>query len=1051
MKLKNFLFIFIVFMIGILGIDNVDAANYTIKSKYCGDYVYNYTNYKKYAFTSTKEVDSQHRFTIQYSSSPTQIVYCTEKGVPIKLGTKNYTKVANVSDTDKEGNIAKAIAYGKNGTNSVSSCNDERIATSFLIHMISKGYKENNTLKWKSINAAGVKATIEKAPNKTTLANKFIEIRDKVLDHDKMPFAGIASPTKATAQSKAVHMKWTASKNFYRTISDSLLSDSWGWKIIEKDSGITSATISGGNLSVNAEMSTKGKTLCVKIRKTVKAGELYAKKETSTQDTALLVNEKDAYKTTWVCFKSSYVAIKKVDAADENKVLSGAGIGLYQDKECKKYAKSANDVTYDYLRQTDKDGYAYFYNMSDGTYYTKEEKSPEKYIPDSNSCREVKVTNGVGTVTFKNNKISSTSVQVFKVDKYTNRGISNVKIGLYSDDTCKTKSTLVEEPVKTTDSTGMVLWDKIATTGLNPNDTLTLYVMEEKSSIPSGYIQEKENDCKKVQISGSDVIEGEIATEVKNSTTIYNIPFGKISILKLDDDTRKPLENVTFKLLDENKKEVIDKNGNKVGPAVTDKNGVATVKDILYGIYYIEEVKTNEDYKTSEPYLFELNVNTDSIKLANLAAIPYYISDVNMDNVVNINDLNELNTMLKDEKNLIGLEKKKHYSTDVNKDGIINNDDAEILKFYLDNKDYVISQINAYETLCKGQEKCELNFEQLKNISKITQLDDTESNQICYAPAAPSPALTGDDGDTPNGALPEAGSEDENQNPSNPTPEEGNDENQSPNGGSGGVYNPSTSTSTCHFTEKSLEYLRQYITANTTKGLNADFNGDSKVEENDAKILELYLSHVKKGTIGAVINYVTSVEKIKEIGTATIPILKRIGIRDVIPSEEVHASIVITNIPIDMKISKFDISSYEELPGAEIVIKNSKGEEVVKFVSTNEVTEFYISEGEYTLTETATPKGYNKIETSLKFKVKSDGNIELVDNNSELFELVKSEEERDNDLDHLLIYNTPIKKTKVKVPNTGSKLAIATILVGTILVASGGYLVYNRYKTGEAK
>ena len=180
-------------------------------------------------------------------------------------------------------------------------------------------------------------------------------------------------------------------------------------------------------------------------------------------------------------------------------------------------------------------------------------------------------------------------------------------------------------------------------------------------------------------------------------------------------------------------------------------------------------------------------------------------------------------------------------------------------------------------------------------------------------------------------------------------------------------------------------------------------------------------------------------------------IMKRIGTRDVIPSDEVHASIVVTNVPIDMKISKLDISNQEELPGAEIVIKDSKGEEFLRYVSTEEVKEFYIPAGEYTLIETIVPSGYDKVVTELKFKVRNDGNIELVDNKSELFELVNSSEERDTDLDHLRIYNSPIKKKKVKVPDTGSTIAFVSIIAGLGLVGTGGYFMYNRYRKNPAK
>ena len=45
---------------------------------------------------------------------------------------------------------------------------------------------------------------------------------------------------------------------------------------------------------------------------------------------------------------------------------------------------------------------------------------------------------------------------------------------------------------------------------------------------------------------------------------------------------------------------------------------------------------------------------------------------------------------------------------------------------------------------------------------------------------------------------------------------------------------------------------------------------------------------------------------------------------------------------------------------------------------------------------------------------------------------------------HLIIYNELIKDQTVKVPNTASNIAIASIVTGIVLVAGGGYFIYKR-------
>ena len=80
-----------------------------------------------------------------------------------------------------------------------------------------------------------------------------------------------------------------------------------------------------------------------------------------------------------------------------------------------------------------------------------------------------------------------------------------------------------------------------------------------------------------------------------------------------------------------------------------------------------------------------------------------------------------------------------------------------------------------------------------------------------------------------------------------------------------------------------------------------------------------------------------------------------------------------------VKISKQDITSKEELPGATLVIKDKNGKEVASWVS--ESTPHYIeglNPGEYTLTETIAPKGYILSQETISFVVKADGKVTSV-------------------------------------------------------------------------
>ena len=80
-----------------------------------------------------------------------------------------------------------------------------------------------------------------------------------------------------------------------------------------------------------------------------------------------------------------------------------------------------------------------------------------------------------------------------------------------------------------------------------------------------------------------------------------------------------------------------------------------------------------------------------------------------------------------------------------------------------------------------------------------------------------------------------------------------------------------------------------------------------------------------------------------------------------------------------LKISKQDITSKEELPGATLVIKDSNGKIIDKWVSSDKP--HYIEglePGEYTLTETIAPEGYVLSSSTIKFNLESNGKVKTV-------------------------------------------------------------------------
>ena len=272
-----------------------------------------------------------------------------------------------------------------------------------------------------------------------------------------------------------------------------------------------------------------------------------------------------------------------------------------------------------------------------------------------------------------------------------------------------------------------------------------------------------------------------------------------------------------------------------------------------------------------------------------------------------------------------------------------------------------------------------------------------------------------------------------------------------------------------------LEWLEAYIGGNTEifKGLEehevegeylipyetyllGDLTEDGVIDSNDLTIIVGILEGtIKEEEITKVYRYAGDVdldgeitEKDKELMTAYLggdpeafEALKEIEY----PGQfQKRVTIVVTNVPIDMKVSKQAITNEKEIKGATIVIKNSEGEVFLKYKSTGKAKEFYIPVGDYTLIEQIAPKGYQNLKTEVEFRVGTDGNIKLISAKSNMYKLIKSEEEQDNDLDHLIIYNN---LKKVIVPNTGSTIAFLSIIGGIALIGGGGYAIYRRYKS----
>ena len=130
-----------------------------------------------------------------------------------------------------------------------------------------------------------------------------------------------------------------------------------------------------------------------------------------------------------------------------------------------------------------------------------------------------------------------------------------------------------------------------------------------------------------------------------------------------------------------------------------------------------------------------------------------------------------------------------------------------------------------------------------------------------------------------------------------------------------------------------------------------------------------------------------------------------------------------------VEISKQDVTTEKELPGAKLQIKDSKGKVVEEWTSTDKP--HYIEKlaiGKYTLTEITAPDGYDVAE-NVDFEVLDTGDIQ-----------------------HVIMYDSPTPVPGTDVPGTGDinpVIPIAGVILVGALAGIGIYFVRKKNKKSD--
>ncbi|MFZ7805726.1 SpaA isopeptide-forming pilin-related protein [Bacillus thuringiensis] len=258
------------------------------------------------------------------------------------------------------------------------------------------------------------------------------------------------------------------------------------------------------------------------------------------------------------------VEVTKVDK-DSQKVLEGVVFEV-QDEQ----GKVVTEVT------TDKEGKAKVSDLSVGKYKLVETKSLPGYkkLTEPVSFEIKKGMTKVLSLKVENELLDKGSVAITKVDKESGAVLAGVTFEVQDE-----KDKVVTKV--TTDKEGKA----------NISDlSVGKYKLVEVESLP-GYKKLAKPVSFEIKKGMTEVLSLKVENE--------QLDKGSVEIIKVDKDSQKALEGVTF--------EVQDEKGKVVTKVTTDKEGKATISDLSVGSYKLVEVENLPGYKKlTEPVSFEI-------------------------------------------------------------------------------------------------------------------------------------------------------------------------------------------------------------------------------------------------------------------------------------------------------------------------------------------------------------------------------------------------------------------------------------------------------------
>lgn len=219
---------------------------------------------------------------------------------------------------------------------------------------------------------------------------------------------------------------------------------------------------------------------------------------------------------------------------------------------------------------TDASGQIRLTNLDKGTYLITETKAPDGYALSEVNSKTITIDNQkTYTVDFYNLKMKG--VQIIKKDSQTGLPLAGAQFQIWQTGASSSTSVSSGTPAGkligtyTTDSNGVI--NVVLEEG-------TYEILETKA--PKGY---------QIDNNKQDIV---VRDGEQTSITFTNTKILGMEIIKIDADTKNPLQGATFK--------VEKPNGEKVGTYTTDSNGHIMIAGLESGTYVVSEITAPAGY-----------------------------------------------------------------------------------------------------------------------------------------------------------------------------------------------------------------------------------------------------------------------------------------------------------------------------------------------------------------------------------------------------------------------------------------------------------------------